>query len=102
MFDANKYLIRHIEIKLARNLRKETGINNICLAGGVALNCVANGKLLREKIFDEIWIQPAVTRNGRKNLTWHFFRSLAGCCAPPPKIKQMIRKKLRSIRPSEL
>ena len=48
-----------IVIKLAKSLRKETGIKNICLAGGVALNCVANGKLLREKIFEEIWIQPA-------------------------------------------
>ncbi len=48
-----------IVIKLARNLRKETGIRNICLAGGVALNCVANGKLLQEDVFDDIWIQPA-------------------------------------------
>ncbi len=48
-----------IVLKLAKSLRKETGINKICLAGGVALNCVANGKLLKEKIFDEIWIQPA-------------------------------------------
>jgi carbamoyltransferase len=44
---------------LAKSLRKETGIKNICLAGGVALNCVANGKLLRENIFNDIWIQPA-------------------------------------------
>ena len=48
-----------IVIKLAKTLKKETGIKNICLAGGVALNCVANGKLLKEKIFDDIWIQPA-------------------------------------------
>ena len=48
-----------IVLKLSYALRQETGIKNICLAGGVALNCVANGKLLREKIFDEIWIQPA-------------------------------------------
>ncbi len=46
-------------LKLASSLRKETGIKNICLAGGVALNCVANGKLLNEKIFDNLWIQPA-------------------------------------------
>jgi carbamoyltransferase len=46
-------------IKLARSVAKETGERNLCLAGGVALNCVANGKLLREKIFDNIWIQPA-------------------------------------------
>lgn len=48
-----------IVLKLARNVAKETGERNLCLAGGVALNCVANGKLLREKIFDKIWIQPA-------------------------------------------
>ncbi len=48
-----------IVIKLARSLKKETGAKNLCLSGGVALNCVANGKLLREKIFDDIWIQPA-------------------------------------------
>ena len=48
-----------IVLRLARSLRQETGIKNLCLAGGVALNCVANGKLLKEKIFDEIWIQPA-------------------------------------------
>jgi len=48
-----------IVIKLAKSLREETGIKNLCLAGGVALNCVANGKLLQEKIFDDIWIQPA-------------------------------------------
>jgi len=48
-----------IMIKLTRSIRNEYGINNLCLAGGVALNCVANGKILKEKIFDNIWIQPA-------------------------------------------
>ena len=48
-----------IIIKIAKNLRKEYEIENLCLAGGVALNCVANGKLLNEKIFNHIWIQPA-------------------------------------------
>ena len=48
-----------IMIKLAKSIRDEYGINNLCLAGGVALNCVANGKILQEKIFDNIWIQPA-------------------------------------------
>ncbi len=46
-------------IKLAKDIRKSTEQKNLCLAGGVALNCVANGKLAREKIFDKIWIQPA-------------------------------------------
>ncbi|MCR8540499.1 MAG: carbamoyltransferase [Prochlorococcus marinus CUG1439] len=48
-----------VVLKMARSLQKETGLKHLCLAGGVALNCVANGKLLKEKIFDEIWIQPA-------------------------------------------
>ena len=48
-----------IMVKLAKSIRKEYGIKNLCLAGGVALNCVANGKILNEKIFDNIWIQPA-------------------------------------------
>ncbi len=48
-----------IVIKLSRQLKKETAAKNLCLAGGVALNCVANGRLLREGIFDNIWIQPA-------------------------------------------
>jgi carbamoyltransferase len=48
-----------IMIKLAKSLKEEFKIPNLCLAGGVALNCVANGKILKEKIFDNIWIQPA-------------------------------------------
>tara|TARA_B110001452_G_scaffold99092_1_gene82115 strand:+ start:8 stop:1021 length:1014 start_codon:yes stop_codon:yes gene_type:complete len=48
-----------IMIKLAKAIRKEYNIKNLCLAGGVALNCVANGKILQEKIFNNIWIQPA-------------------------------------------
>ncbi|MBP7780489.1 MAG: carbamoyltransferase [Burkholderiaceae bacterium] len=48
-----------VVIKLAKGIAKSTGKKNLCLAGGVALNCVANGKLLREKVFENIWIQPA-------------------------------------------
>ena len=48
-----------IMIKLATSIKQEYNIKNLCLAGGVALNCVANGKILKEKIFDSIWIQPA-------------------------------------------
>lgn len=48
-----------VVVKLARGIARETGEKNLCLAGGVALNCVANGILLREGIFDNIWIQPA-------------------------------------------
>ena len=48
-----------VMMKLARSARKEYGLKNLCLAGGVALNCVANGKILKEKIFENIWVQPA-------------------------------------------
>ena len=48
-----------IMIKLAKGIRNKYGIKNLCLAGGVALNCVANSKILKSKIFDNIWIQPA-------------------------------------------
>ena len=48
-----------IMIKLARSVREEYNIKNLCLAGGVALNCVANSKILKENIFENIWIQPA-------------------------------------------
>ena len=48
-----------VMIKLAKGIARSAGQKNLCLAGGVALNCVANGKLLREKVFENIWIQPA-------------------------------------------
>ena len=48
-----------VVLRLGRSIAKETGQRNLCLAGGVALNCVANGKLLRDGSFDNIWIQPA-------------------------------------------
>ncbi len=48
-----------VMLKLAKSLREEFKISNLCLAGGVALNCVANGKIIEEKIFENIWIQPA-------------------------------------------
>ncbi len=48
-----------IMLALAQSLKNEYKINNLCLAGGVALNCVANGKILEKKIFDKIWVQPA-------------------------------------------
>ncbi len=48
-----------VVLRLTKNIAKEYKIKNLCLAGGVALNCVANGKILKEKIFENIWIQPA-------------------------------------------
>ena len=66
-----------IVLKIAMSLRKETGVKRLCLAGGVALNCVANGKLLKEKVFDEIWIQPASgdagSALGSALYTWYTF-----------------------------
>ncbi|HPU28834.1 MAG TPA: carbamoyltransferase C-terminal domain-containing protein [Syntrophorhabdaceae bacterium] len=53
-----------IVLKMAAEAKRLTGSKNICLAGGVALNCVANGKLLREGIFDDMWIQPAASDAG--------------------------------------
>lgn len=48
-----------VMLKMARHVKKETGMKYLCLAGGVALNCVANGKLLRSGLYEDIWIQPA-------------------------------------------
>lgn len=69
-----------IVLRLARTLRQMTGEENLCLAGGVALNCVANGRLLREGPFKEIWIQPAAGDAGGAlgaALAFHFARSAA-------------------------
>lgn len=48
-----------VVLRMAKHAREVTGKENVCLAGGVALNCVANGKLIHSKIFDNVWIQPA-------------------------------------------
>jgi carbamoyltransferase len=48
-----------IVLRMARHVHRETGMRNLCLAGGVALNCVANGRLLREGPFERLWVQPA-------------------------------------------
>jgi carbamoyltransferase len=52
-------VLEEIVLRMTRSLAAETGMRNLCLAGGVALNCVANGKVLREGCFERIWIQPA-------------------------------------------
>src|ERR1051326_105421 len=46
-------------LRMARHAHRETGEKNLCLAGGVALNCVGNGKILREGPFEKVWVQPA-------------------------------------------
>jgi len=64
-----------IVLRMARTLHRETGMDNLCLAGGVALNCVANGRLLREGPFRQLWIQPAAGDAGGAlgvaQLIWH-------------------------------
>jgi carbamoyltransferase len=74
-----------IMLLLARHAREVTGLKNLCLAGGVALNCVANGIILREKIFERIWIQPAAGDAGgalgAALAVWHFHKE-----APPREI----------------
>ena len=59
-----QHVTEEIVVKLAKNIKRETGQKNLCLAGGVALNCVANGKIVKEKIFDNVWIQPAAGDSG--------------------------------------
>lgn len=64
-----------ILFRMARHTRRQTGLKHLCLAGGVALNCVANGRILREGIFEGIWIQPAAGDAGgalgAALLAWH-------------------------------
>jgi len=66
-----------IMMKMATHVQKETKKKYLCLAGGVALNCVANGKLLRSNIFDDIWIQPAAGDAGgalgSALAVWHLY-----------------------------
>jgi carbamoyltransferase len=68
-------VINEAMLRMARHIKRETDQKNLCLAGGVALNCVANGLLLRESIFDNIWIQPAAGDAGgavgAALLAWH-------------------------------
>ncbi len=70
-----------IMLRMAGSLHRETGMRNLCMAGGVALNCVGNGRLLREGPFERIWIQPAAGDAGGAlgvaGLIWHRY------CAKP-------------------
>jgi carbamoyltransferase len=66
-----------VVLRLARTLHEETGEKNLCLAGGVALNCVANGRLLREGPYENVWIQPAAGdaggAAGAAAVAWHIY-----------------------------
>src|SRR5437879_5525993 len=67
-----------IMLRMARTLHRDTGMENLCLAGGVALNCVANGRILREGPFKRLWIQPAAGDAGGAlgvaQLIWHRYQ----------------------------
>ena len=80
-----------VVFKIASSLRKETGIRNICLSGGVALNCVANGKLLEKKVFNDIWIQPASgdagSALGAALVVWHDYLNMPREANPSDSMK---------------
>jgi len=80
-------VVEEVVLRMARHIRKESGERNLCLAGGVALNCVANGKLLREGIFDDIWIQPAAGDAGgalgAALFAWHQYLDKPRTAAAP-------------------
>tara|TARA_A100001015_G_scaffold291598_1_gene365982 strand:- start:223 stop:1311 length:1089 start_codon:yes stop_codon:yes gene_type:complete len=99
-----------IVIKLTRSAAKEYNLNKLCLAGGVALNCVANGKIIKEKIFENIWIQPAAGDAGGSLgaalAYWHkelekprneFKDQMQGSYLGPKFDDDCIEKKLKSL-----
>jgi carbamoyltransferase len=67
-----------VMLKLAGHVHRETGLKNLCLAGGVALNCVANGRVLREGPFEKVWIQPGAGDSGSAvgsaYVAWHHYK----------------------------
>lgn len=68
-----------IVLRTARDLHQRTGLKNLCMAGGVSLNCVANGRLLREGPFDQVWIQPAAgDAGGALGVALHIWYQLLG------------------------
>ncbi len=80
-------VLEEVVLRMTRSLLQETGAKNLCLAGGVALNCVANGKIQRDQRFERLWIQPAAGDAGgalgAALAAYHVFqgqpRSLSGC-----------------------
>ena len=100
-----------IVLRLTRNIADEYKIKNLCLAGGVALNCVANGKILKEKYFDHIWIQPAAGDAGGslgaaldywyrelKKPRENFKDKMKGAYLGPRYDDNFIEKKLKALR----
>ena len=84
-----------IVLKLGETVRNELGSGNLCLAGGVALNCVANGKLLREKTFDHIWVQPAAGDAGgaigAALVAWHELHDKPRRNGADPRLRDAMR-----------
>ena len=100
-----------IILKITKNISSKYKIKNLCLAGGVALNCVANGKILKEKIFDNIWIQPAAGDAGGSLgaalAYWHhelekprveFKDKMNGSYLGPKFENDLIEQKLKSLK----
>ncbi len=100
-----------VVLRLTRNISKQYKIKNLCLAGGVALNCVANGKILKEENFENIWIQPAAGDAGGSLgaalAYWHreldkprkeFKDKMKGAYLGPCYEEDLIEKKLKSLR----
>jgi carbamoyltransferase len=104
-------ITEEVVLRLARTLRTETGQKNLCLAGGVALNCVANGRLLREGLFEGLWIQPAAGDAGgalgAASVIWHEYEnqprhcnggdSMAGSYLGPSFDRATIAQQLESL-----
>ena len=108
-------ITEEIVIKISRNIAIETGEKNLCLAGGVALNCVINGILLRENIFENIWVQPAAGDAGGSLgaalVAWHLYfekerRSnlsidgMKGCYIGPEYSNEQIENELSKLEAS--
>ena len=100
-----------IVLRITKSLSKDYNIKNLCLAGGVALNCVANGKILKEKFFENIWIQPAAGDAGGslgaalaywyhelKNPREKFVDQMKGAYLGPKLDEENINKKLKSLK----
>lgn len=72
-------VVEEVMLRVARHTHKETGMENLCLAGGVALNCVGNGRVLRESPFKNVWIQPASgDAGGALGAALHAWHSVEG------------------------
>jgi len=91
-----------VMLKIAKHVQAKTGMRNLCLAGGVALNCVGNGKILREGPFEKIWIQPAAGDAGgalgAAMLVWHqYFGNERSTTPHPPSAPSPMTRNASSV-----